>query len=200
MAEFSLAHQLEDSFEYNGNVFHVDMAFDNILRLFEMFDDDTIIDYEKVFLALEILINEYQLLKDRPFQEQLEIYKFLMKEFLDIDLERQETEEQKKIMNFQKDAGLIYASFLHAYNIDLFELQGKLHWYKFSNLLVHLPDKTAFKEVVGYRTMKIPTGNTVSKEYKEHVLRMKRIYALEEQSVETFDQKMNALAQAMKGG
>lgn len=195
---FSLSHELDDTFEFGDTILKIDMSFDNILRLFEMFNDNTLENIEKIFLGLEILVLNYKEVKKIEFERQYELFKILLLEFLDIDLEKEDKEE-KKIMDFEKDAGLIYASFFHAYKIDLFELQGKLHWYKFSNLLAHLPDNTAFKEVVSYRTMKVPNLKEASKEYREHVIKMKRIYKLENEE-ENPEQAFEYLANVFGGG
>ena len=194
---FKLTDTFDDHFEYEGKAFHVDMAFDNILRLFELFDDKSIPEWEKVLWGLEILIVEYDELKEKPFEEQFELFKFVLREFLDIDLD-QPPEQQKKVMDYTKDAELIYASFFAAYKIDLFEMHGKLHWKKFQALLTHLPDDSKFKEVVGYRTMKIPSANKVTKEYRDHVIRMKQLYALEDEG-SNIDDVFDALAQTFKG-
>ena len=197
---FKLTDTFDDRFEYEDRVFHVDMAFDNILRLFEMFDDKSIPEWEKVLWGLEILIVEYDELRENPFEEQFELFKFVLREFLDIDLDQppEQLEQQKKVMDYTKDAELIYASFFAAYKIDLFEMHGKLHWKKFQALLTHLPDDSKFKEVVGYRTMKIPSANKVTKEYRDHVIKMKRIYALEDEE-SNIDDVFDTLAQTLKG-
>lgn len=201
---FSLTDTFEDSFDYNDITLQVDLSFDNILRMFELFEDDAFPSYEKILIALEMLIVEYELIQDTSYLDQYEIYKSLMKEFLDLDLDNQEAGEKtsKKVMDFNKDAGLIYASFLSEYKIDLFEVQGELHWFKFSELLSNLGDKTAFKQVVSYRTMKVPSTKEASKEYREHVQRMKRIYSLEDESgqQESLENTLDSIASTFKGG
>ncbi|WP_153124683.1 Gp15 family bacteriophage protein [Peribacillus tepidiphilus] len=188
----------DDRFEYEGKVFHVEMAFDNILRLFEMFDDDSLLEWEKILWALEILVFEYDELREISFEEQFELFKFLMKEFLEIDLDKP-SEEQKKIMDYKKDAELIYASFFAVYKIDLFEMHGKLHWKKFQALLTHLDDNSPFKQAIGYRTMKVPTAKEASKEYIQHVRKMKQLYALEDEQ-RNADDVFDTLAQTFKAG
>jgi len=173
----------EDCFEYGELILHVDMSFDNILFLFEMFDDTTFYENEKIPLALEMLIDEYDQIKDIPFDEKFALFKYVMNEFLEIDLDA-EKEQEKKIMDFTKDAELIYASFFSVYHIDLFEMQGKLHWHKFNALLTNLNDESPFKQVVGYRTMKVPKSQEGDDEYRKHVIKMKQIHALEQSEEE----------------
>jgi hypothetical protein len=192
----------DDCFEYEGLVFHIDMAFDNILRLFEMFADDDFHGWEKILLALQILLYEYDELKGYPFEAQNAVFQYVMKEFLEIDLNKPQ-EKQKKFMDFQKDAELIYASFFAVYKMDLFQLHGKLHWKKFRALLTQLDDESKFKQAVGYRTMKVPSGKGVTQEQIDQIQKMKRAYALEqseEEQEENIKNTFDTLASAFKKG
>jgi hypothetical protein len=214
---FTLTSLFEDDFEYAGKIYNVNMTFDNILLLYEMFDDESLMDIEKIDIAIDMLVKEYDELKFNNVDEMVNLFKYIMREFLDIDLDKvQEEQEQqdesenkdldgeeskpKKYMSYTKDAGLIFASFFAAYKIDLFEMHGKLHWKKFVALLSHLEDNTKFKQVIGYRTAKIPTGQHVDKDQVEHIKKMKKIYALEdtEQTPQEMSNKLNNFAEAMK--
>lgn len=205
---FTLTKVFDDSFDYYDSILNVDMNFDNILRLFEMFDDKAFSNYEKVLIALEMLIYEYEeVIQELDFSEQLTLYKFVLKEFLGINLDKNKKEEgegspNKKTMDFTKDAGLIYASFLSEYKIDLFEVRGNFHWDKFSALLSNLGDSTAFKQVVSYRTMKVPTAKEASEEYRNHVIKMKQVYGLEdsEEKAENLENTLDTIASTFKGG
>ncbi|MED4904126.1 Gp15 family bacteriophage protein [Parageobacillus thermoglucosidasius] len=189
---FSLTSTFDDEFEYNGKVIRLDLAFDNVLRVFELLEDDTFYDWEKIDIALEILVENYDDIKDLPMQEKSELYLYIFREFIDPRDNKKREEEAggviKKTFDFKKDAGLIYASFMAAYHIDLFEMQGKLHWQKFLQLLFHLDKNTIFKEVVSIRQAKIPPANKYNKEYREYILKMKRLYSLDE-SLEVVDER-----------
>lgn len=58
--------------------------------------------------------------------------------------------EHKPTYSFAVDAEAICADFLRYYNIDL--AVSSLHWWKFKALLVGLPNESAFKERIYYRT------------------------------------------------
>ncbi|MFS0776265.1 Gp15 family bacteriophage protein [Neobacillus sp. 3P2-tot-E-2] len=172
----------EDYFEFKDRVLQVDMSFDNILLLYEMFDDEELEGYEKVHFALNLLINEYETLHLSSYKEAYELFEYVLLEFLGIDLDNKNNDGNTnvKIYDFKKDAELIYASFFAVYKVDLFELKGKLHWKKFQALLNHLDDNSPFKQVIGYRTMKVPSEKEASKDYIKHVREMKRIYSLDD--------------------
>lgn len=202
---FSLTSTFDEEFEYKGMVIRLNLAFDNVLRVFELLEDDTFYDWEKIDIALEIFVENYEDIADLPIDKKFELYVYIFKEFLDIDLTKSdENGIVKKVFDFKKDAGLIYASFLSAYGMDLFEQQGKLHWQKFIQLLTNLGKDTVFKEVVNIRQMKVPPPNKYNNEYREYVMKMKRLYRLgdeiinEEQAVKEIDRKWDSIASMFK--
>lgn len=84
--------------------------------------------------------------------------------------------QEKAPYDIRYDGDYIYASFLQAYGIDLFDVQGELHWKKFNALLSGLPEGTKFMEVVKIRKWKPQKGD--SAEYKEEMRRLQKDYAL----------------------
>jgi hypothetical protein len=211
---FTLSSSIDDTFDYEGEILNINMNFDNILLLFEMFDDDTLTDADKIDIALDMLVIESDKLKFSSFEEMVEFFNYVMKEFLEIDLNKKkqkngnkdqdgEEEEPEKFMDYQKDADIIYASFMAAYRIDLFEMQGKLHWKKFKALISHLSDDSKLKQVIGYRTAKIPTGKNVNKDHVDHIKKMKRVYSLEdekenERRAQESSKALNIMGEALK--
>lgn len=80
------------------------------------------------------------------------------------------------------DGDYIYSSFLQAYGIDLFDMQGVLHWRKFNALLSGLPEGTKLMEVIKIRKWKSQKGD--SAEYKEEMRRLQKDYALPNEIIE----------------
>lgn len=90
--------------------------------------------------------------------------------------------KQRAPYDIRYDGDYIYASFLQAYGIDLFDVQGKLHWKKFNALLSGLPEGTKFMEVIKIRKWKPQEGD--SAEYKEEMRRLQKDYALPNEVIE----------------
>lgn len=84
--------------------------------------------------------------------------------------------KQRAPYDIRYDGDYIYSSFLQAYGIDLFDVQGKLHWRKFNALLSGLPEGTKLMEVIKIRKWKPQKGD--SAEYKEEMRRLQKDYAL----------------------
>lgn len=56
------------------------------------------------------------------------------------------------VIDFDEDANLIYASFLQAYGIDLYDVDPEgLHWYKFRALLQGIPPDTQLSRLIEIR-------------------------------------------------
>ncbi len=92
------------------------------------------------------------------------------------------------ILDYEKDADLIYAAFYHYYNIDLMDSSLHLHWYKFCALLDGLKD-TRLNEVMGYRFYEPKQSD--GKEYKEQMLRLKEMWRIEKPLTEEEQSEIN---------
>lgn len=194
-----LTETIDDSFEYGQYKLHVDMSFDNILRFYQLTNDPDFNDIEKVIVGNEILIDDYHKVQNLPFDEQFELYKYILREFLGHDLdERGQGGTAKKDFDFEVDADRIYASFLMDYGIDLNEQQGRLHWTKFMALLNGLSERTPLMQVIKIRNMDVPKPNKHNQKERKRIMDLKRKHALE-QSEEVTQQNLDAAFSFLSG-
>src|SRR5690625_582214 len=184
----NLAYPLADTVEINGKTYELDMSFNNILILFDLLQDKTIDDVTKVKKGLFLLIDDE--LEEYDIEERAKIFVEIFKNAVGESKEKQLvdldgnpmpdiSEDDKKAFDLAQDAEYIYASFMHTYQIDLFEQQGKLHWKKFKALLNGLSEDSIFSRVVGIRTAELPRGKGMQKE-RERLRKLKQKFALEE--------------------
>lgn len=190
MALFDLAYPLDDTVEIDGKTYELDMAFDNILRLIDLLEDKEIDPITKINIGLKMLIDDT--LDEYSIEKKDEIFYLLIKEIFKIDEEDTQPtdidgnpmpkmpEDTKKTYDLKQDAEYIYASFMSDYGIDLFEQQGKLHWYKFKALLGGLTEGSKFLRVIEIRTMELPKGKGMEKE-RQRIKKLKEIYKLKDQ-------------------
>lgn len=117
---------------------------------------------------------------------------------------KEETTQQKRIAarrgksqvySFEHDAGLIYAAFLLAYNIDLQDIQY-MHWWRFRFLFNSLPKDCEFVRAMEYRSIDI--NDKMSNEQKDFYKKMKRLYALPVSKTE--DDRQTAIQNALLSG
>lgn len=187
---FDLAYPIDDTVEIDGKTYELNMAFDNILRLMDLLEDKEVNPIAKINIGLKMLIDDT--LDDYSIEEKDKIFYSLIKEIFKIDEEDiQPTdidgnpmpkmpEDTKKTYDLKQDAEYIYASFMSDYGIDLFEMQGKLHWYKFKALLGGLTEGSKFLRVIEIRTMELPKGKGMEKE-RQRIKKLKEIYKLKDQ-------------------
>ncbi|KRN61616.1 hypothetical protein IV70_GL000365 [Carnobacterium maltaromaticum DSM 20342] len=168
------------------------MSFDNVLRVIEMLDDEDIQPIRKVTMGLEMLLDKKL---ECDLQTQVDIFneiietKVYTSEKEKIALDRNGDpmpvvkEENKQVYSIKYDAEYIFSSFKQAYDIDLIEEQGKLHWDKFRAYLIGLPTDTKFQQVMDIRQREMPKGKGSEKERKE-LKKLKELYALPSQNLE----------------
>ncbi|MFA8439299.1 Gp15 family bacteriophage protein [Pueribacillus sp. YX66] len=189
----NLAYPIEDIAEIDGIKYKLDMSFDNILRLFDLIKDEKINDEEKINTGLMMLVNDE--LEQYDIETKEKIFIDLFKSAIGSEEEEHQTldlegnpmpdipNDDKRAYDLVQDAEYIYASFMHTYQIDLYEQQGKLHWKKFKALLNGLSEDSIFSRIVGIRTAELPTGKGMQKE-RERLRKLKKQYALEDDNDE----------------
>ncbi|MCB5235512.1 Gp15 family bacteriophage protein [Niallia circulans] len=187
---FSLARKLQNSIDYSGTDYRLNLAFDNVLLVFDVLKDDTIDDLFKVVVILDLLLIDGH---ELPDEQMVELYTLIMETVI-LQGKKQEVkrdlagnvieddEDDKKLYSLEEDAQYIYASFLYDYNINLFKEQGILHWYEFNALLASLSDDTMFKRVIDIRQRK-PNKHMTSEE-KSNLMKLKQLYALKKSQEE----------------
>ena len=186
-----LSRKLTDKLVIDDKEFPLNLSFDNILRLFEMWRDEDVPEFVKPHFGIRILTGET--LEDFTVEEMSEVFNEVFEEHISLStVEDNHIEydlagnpmkttasngkQEQAPYDIRYDGDYIYASFLQAYGIDLFDVQGKLHWKKFNALLSGLPEGTKFMEVVKIRKWKPQNGD--SAEYKEEMRRLQKDYAL----------------------
>lgn len=206
---FDLSRRFRDELVLDDKSYPLDLSFDNVLRLFDMIHDDYIPVIAKPIFALKILLktstdSEKQvadsLLEHLDIETALEIYKRISEEHIVIKSARgevkeydlagnliertpidddEEEDEKEPLFSLKYDGVYIYSSFLQAYNIDLIEAQGTLHWQKFNALLNGLPSNTKFAEVLKIRSWEPQKDDT--QEYISSMRKLQTEYALPEE-------------------
>lgn len=192
-----LSRKLTDTLVIDDEEFPLNLSFDNVLRLFEMWRDEDVPEYVKPHFGIRILTGET--LEDFTVEEMSEVFNEVFEEHISLStVEDNHVEydlagnpmkttasngkQEQAPYDIRYDGDYIYASFLQAYGIDLFNVQGDLHWKKFNALLSGLPEGTKFMEVIKIRKWKPQKGD--SAEYKEEMRRLQKDYALPYEIIE----------------
>lgn len=198
--KFDLSRKLEDKLYIGSDVYNLDLSFDNVLKIFELWEDDKIPNHIKPHVALKMLSSEAfeDHFKDMPIEEVYEVFEEIFDEHINLQSSSLQDVEydlagnvmststsggpEKKPYDIRFDGEYIFASFMQAYGINLFKVHGELHWKEFNALLAGLPEGTKFVEVVRIRGYKPQKGDT--DEYKRKMRKLQKDYALPDQEIE----------------
>ena len=193
-----LTDRLDDVIEYKGREIKLGLYFDVVLRAFELLKDEYFTEVEKIEILLQMFVENPESLAGLNIFEKNALVNIIFDQFIADGSIRGSNE--KSPFDFEKDAEYIYASFMYDYGIDLFEVQGKLHWKKFKALLAGLSDESKLMKVIGYRTMEIPPPNKYNAKERQRLIELKRYYSSEQQpqTVDEIDRKFENLASMLK--
>ena len=191
---FDISKKMDDKLVLNNKEYQLLLSFDRVLWIFDMWGKGHIPVELKPKLALAKLTDDVTF-KDMDARQALAIYADIFEKHIQVtraidEVDRYDIEgnvlpkktkdaqdyDDKPLFNIKYDGEYIFSSFMQAYNIDLIEQQGKLHWQKFNALLSGLPDGTKFVEVMKIRAWK-PSKGESSKE-KQKMRELQEQYAL----------------------
>lgn len=192
-----LSRKLTDKLVIDDKEYALDLSFNNVLKLFEMWRDEDVPEFVKPHFGIRILTGET--LEDFTVEEMSEVFNEVFEEHISLSTVEDNhveydlagnpmkttasnSKQEQAPYDIRYDGDYIYASFLQAYGIDLFDVQGDLHWKKFNALLSGLPEGTKFMEVIKIRKWEPQKGD--SAEYKEEMRRLKKDYALPYEVIE----------------
>ena len=212
---FGLTEGFTDYIEIDGKEVKINLAFDNVLRAYEILKREDYFQRDNVYSAADGLsfLSSTAMTPATKIYEALKCFgvkgsytiaerAFLLEKALgraseysrNVDNYNYKEKNAEPLIDYKKDAGLIYCAFLQGYGVDLFEMQGKLHWAKFLTLLNNIPDEARLAKVIGYRGMKLPALNSHNRQEIMHLRELKDIYRLNKTPVQIKDRMNNALA------
>ncbi|MGT2657662.1 Gp15 family bacteriophage protein, partial [Streptococcus varani] len=162
-----LSRKLTDELFLGDDVYPMNIAFNKVLKVMELINDDEFEDIYKPYLAIQIF-TDVDFTEALTPEQATAIFKLIFEEHIRIipakdsspvlDLagnpikskirSRSQSEDGERLFSLKYDAEYIYSSFMQAYGLDLIDAQNTLHWKKFNALLNGLPSDTKFAEVL----------------------------------------------------
>jgi Bacteriophage Gp15 protein. len=196
----NLASKLDDTLIYDDIQLNLNLSFDKVLTVFEIYKDKTFNEMDKLCLSIKILINNYEAVEGHDFDYQANILKIIMDNFINAGSRKNNESNGTPIIDFFEDADYIFSSFYHDYGIDLIEQRGILHWQKFTALLKGLSAGTKMREVIDIRQKPIPVSTKYNAEEIRALREAKAFYALPQtESAENFNEGLDHLALILLG-
>jgi Bacteriophage Gp15 protein len=156
---------------YGDESFKTD--FKQVLKFFRMLDDKELTDEERLYHTAIIFWGDVtKIPNDKDIWAKISSFIACRQD----DKPDTTSTNEKKIMDYNKDHGRIFASFLQAYGIDL--TTTNLHWWVFCELLQALPEDTVLMKVIDIRGRKITKHDTP--EYKKQLRKLQRQFAIDD--------------------
>lgn len=153
-----------DNVEYNFFPY-----YNRVLTLLtEVFPSDELTDAQKIYLTVTSV-------SDAPPSQGT--FELIVHELFP---QPKKNADNTKTMDFEQDAGLIYAAFLQTYGIDLYAVRNQMDWRIFVALLKGIPENTELSRVIKIRGMKVPERTKENSEYVDSIIKAKRAVALDE--------------------
>lgn len=169
----------ERTFSWNGKEYQFNFAYDNILRLFKLIDDNSIGKMAKFELEFEMLIGSGL---NVPLEKMAEAVNYAIKLIQESPYQSL-SNNPVKTFDYEQDSEAIYASFLQQYGIDLIKEKGKLDYFKFRALFTNLDPNTPFQRIVHIRTEN-PSKYVNDQEYLNQLNLQQQTFALKKSKEE----------------
>lgn len=189
---FDISKQLPNYFTYNGKKYKLNLAFDNIINIFDLFKTDILVGSEITQFVLEMLIVN-------PISVGYDAVDMIFNDY--INIAKKSNDNSMRVLDYKQDSMYIYSSFMSDYGIDLFEMQGKLHWWKFVSLLNGLSEKSKMREIMSIRSRPLPEPNKYNQKEIANLIELKQYYALDisqDERERNFKQGIARLAENLK--
>ncbi len=161
---------------FDGLEFEVNPAFDIILEIRQLFEEEELNERDKITQALKMLVVNGNVDK-LNIKEQGNLLNTIYKDCVKIQ-SKPHIKKTLPTVDFDYDGEYIYSSFMLDYGIDLIEHQGILPWKKFIALFQGLSSKTKIREVMRIRNMEIPVYNGKNGKEIREIQELKSFYAL----------------------
>ncbi|GAX06807.1 hypothetical protein IWT25_02154 [Secundilactobacillus pentosiphilus] len=209
----SLTEPLMEGVTIGDDQWEINLSFDNVIRYYEMIEDDQLTDSEKVVEAFNMFIGSAEEFSTEAIVDTVQRIAAYIQQTPygnnpgsdgnqpQRDMAGNQTQPEH-YFSYVQDAEAIYASFIYDYGMDLIDMQGKLRWEKFKALLDGLSTKAILSRIIEIR-QRSTTG--LEGEDLVQLTEAQSYYALDEyKSAEALDQQagdiFSMLAEKAKEG
>ena len=154
-----------DRVEVNGEVFWLDLAYDNVLRAIDVYNMEDMTQSDRTEVMCALLLAEPDIDMPQTAEERTTLLNAIFTLFPKGD------GTQEKLIDFHQDAAMIRSAFFRI-GVDL--LKDRIHFFQFMELLADLPKDTALMRTIDIRARPIPKA---TKENREQIAELQRLKA-----------------------
>lgn len=189
--------------EVDGRMFPINTSYQTAIRCYEIVQDEAVTDAERGAIVMLLLLGDIP--QDLSVDGMKRLQELLVK-YLQCGKEPEQIREMDEIlterepdMDYTYDMGLIIASFISDYKIDLSEPENEtMHWWKFIDLLNGLSPKSALNRVREIRNKDLGDYKDNPKAMEE-LIQAKRLVALPEKITESEQEALDEFDRLLRG-
>ena len=189
--------------EVDGRRFPINTSYQTAIRCYEIVQDEAVTDAERGAIVMLLLLGDIP--QDLSVDGMKRLQELLVK-YLQCGKEPEQIREMDEIlterepdMDYTYDMGLIIASFISDYKIDLSEPENEtMHWWKFIDLLNGLSPKSALNRVREIRNKDLGDYKDNPKAMEE-LIQVKRLVALPEKITESEQEALDEFDRLLRG-
>lgn len=189
--------------EVDGRRFPINTSYQTAIRCYEIVQDEAVTDAERGAIVMLLLLGDIP--QDLSVDGMKRLQELLVK-YLQCGKEPEQIREMDEIlterepdMDYTYDIGLIIASFISDYKIDLSEPENEtMHWWKFIDLLNGLSPKSALNRVREIRNKDLGDYKDNPKAMEE-LIQAKRLVALPEKITESEQEALDEFDRLLRG-
>lgn len=162
--------------KFDSRIYHVNLAFDTVIKYLELAESDEPNQEEK---AIRLFFGDQELPLDPDFFESS--FKLINETITKAPYQSDSSMNfgmqvaPQQLYSYKQDADAIYASFLMQYHIDLLKERGKMHWCVFRALFDGLGEDTPIQRIIELRQKNLAD---VPDEQRGKVMQLQQYYAL----------------------
>ena len=162
--------------KFDGRIYHINLAFDTVIKYLELAESDEPDQEEK---AIRLFFGDQELPLDPDFFESS--FKLINETITKAAYQGNSSKDwsmniaPQHIYSYEQDADAIYSSFMMQYHIDLLKERGKMHWCVFRALFDGLSEDTPIQRIIELRQKNL---TDVPDEQRGKVAQLQQYYAL----------------------
>lgn len=179
--------------EFHGKKYELKLDFANVLKAYEIFDDDVLLNFEKNIIFIFMLCPKAYKIKTELLGE---FVKSVFDEHLNFESQNAIAGNVQSV-DFKQDEMYIFSAFKQAYGLDLRD--DYLSWWEFVSLFKSLPEDTKICEIMDIRTRPLPQPTKHNAAEIQNLLKLKQHYALGAKAgAHNFEEGLRSLFDTLK--
>ena len=177
----------------NGEKCKINSNFRTSLLFFLLMNDKALTQRQKIQQAMILYYD--RIFPTNLLEEAIDKAMWFFRCGKDLTTSSKTGNSNKKVLDYDIDADLIYSAFLSQYNIDLQDIKY-LHWWKFKALMDGLEDNNRICEIIKFRSVDV--NKIKDKEQKKYYKQMQKIYEIKEELSEEDKKYLDDLYEKLK--